>query len=123
MKNKAGLRAAAELLQYFANFLHIHKLYTFTGICKGEIIKDRKGNAGFGYDPVFQAKGYNQTFAEITLEEIIQKARDINEDDYTELLPFYDYDLSITAKESIDSIIKYLNLSSPPMHFFITTVG
>ncbi len=44
-------------------------------------------------------------YAEIGIDEIIQKARDLNEDDYTELLPFYDYDLSITAKESIDSII------------------
>jgi hypothetical protein len=45
----------------------------------------------------------------ISLEEIIQKARDLHEDDYTELLPFYDYDLSITAKESIDSIIYRCN--------------
>ena len=44
-------------------------------------------------------------YAEIGTDEIIQKARDLHEDDYTELLPFYDYDLSITAKESIDSII------------------
>ena len=44
-------------------------------------------------------------YAEIGLDEIIQKARDLHEDDFTELLPFYDYDLSITAKESIDSII------------------
>jgi hypothetical protein len=47
--------------------------------------------------------------AAISLEEIIQKARDLHEDDYTELLPFYDYDLSITAKESIDSIIYRCN--------------
>jgi hypothetical protein len=44
-------------------------------------------------------------YAEIGLDEIIQKARDLHEDDFTELLPFYDYDLSLTAKESIDSII------------------
>jgi hypothetical protein len=47
--------------------------------------------------------------AAISLEEIIQKARNLHEDDYTELLPFYDYDLSITAKESIDSIIYRCN--------------
>ncbi len=44
-------------------------------------------------------------YAEIGLDEIIQKARDLHEDDFTELLPFYDYDLSLTSKESIDSII------------------
>ena len=48
-------------------------------------------------------------YAEIGIDEIIQKARDLHEDDYTELLPFYDYDLSITAKESIDSIIYRCN--------------
>jgi hypothetical protein len=53
---------------------------------------------------------FNYLFnADITLEEIIQKARSIHEDDYTDLLPFYDYDLSITAKESIDSIIYRCN--------------
>jgi len=53
---------------------------------------------------------FNYLFnAEITLDEIIQKARDVHEDDYTELLPFYDYDLSNTAKESIDSIIYRCN--------------
>jgi hypothetical protein len=53
---------------------------------------------------------FNYLFhAEITLEEIIQKAKDIHEDDFTELLPFYDYDLSVTAKESIDSIIYRCN--------------
>ena len=53
---------------------------------------------------------FNYLFhAAITLDEIIQKARDLNEDDYTELLPFYDYDLNNTAKESIDSIIYRCN--------------
>ena len=53
---------------------------------------------------------FNYLFhAEISFNEIIQKARAQNEDDYTELLPFYDYDLSITAKESIDSIIYRCN--------------
>ena len=53
---------------------------------------------------------FNYLFnAEITLDEIIQKARAIHEDDYTDLLSFYDYDLSITAKESIDSIIYRCN--------------
>ena len=53
---------------------------------------------------------FNYLFhAEVSLEEIIQKARDLHEDDYTELLPFYDYDLSITSKESIDSIIYRCN--------------
>lgn len=45
------------------------QLHTFTGICKGDITTEKKGQGGFGYDPVFQPEGYTQTFAEITLEE------------------------------------------------------
>ncbi|MCB0775692.1 MAG: RdgB/HAM1 family non-canonical purine NTP pyrophosphatase [Chitinophagaceae bacterium] len=41
----------------------------FEGICEGHIILERKGNGGFGYDPVFQPKGYSTTFAEMSLEE------------------------------------------------------
>lgn len=50
--------------------LHIDgELKTFTGICKGEITKEKHGDDGFGYDPIFKAEGYSKTFAEISLEE------------------------------------------------------
>ncbi len=50
--------------------LHLNnKLKTFTGLCKGEITKTKQGDQGFGYDPIFKAEGYDQTFAEISLEE------------------------------------------------------
>lgn len=41
----------------------------FEGEVKGEIIAERRGQKGFGYDPVFLPEGYSQTFAEMTLEE------------------------------------------------------
>lgn len=37
----------------------------FEGIVKGEIIREKKGKSGFGYDPVFQPEGYHETFAEL----------------------------------------------------------
>lgn len=41
------------------------KEYTFDGICEGEITLDKRGEKGFGYDPVFQPTGYEKTFAEL----------------------------------------------------------
>lgn len=39
--------------------------YTFEGVCEGNILSQPKGDKGFGYDPVFKPKGYDQTFAEL----------------------------------------------------------
>lgn len=41
------------------------KEHLFEGIVKGEIITNRKGTSGFGYDPIFVPEGYTQTFAEM----------------------------------------------------------
>lgn len=41
----------------------------FEGICQGHIIKEKKGAAGFGYDPVFVPDGSTKTFAEMSLKE------------------------------------------------------
>ena len=41
----------------------------FEGICKGHIIKEERGENGFGYDSIFQAEGYDKTFAEMTNDE------------------------------------------------------
>ena len=35
------------------------------GTCEGTILEEPRGTNGFGYDPVFQPKGYEKTFAEI----------------------------------------------------------
>ena len=41
----------------------------FSGICEGDITIRPSGNAGFGYDPIFQPKGFTKTFAEMTASE------------------------------------------------------
>ncbi|TQI70951.1 XTP/dITP diphosphohydrolase [Gramella sp. Hel_I_59] len=41
----------------------------FTGICEGSITREERGVNGFGYDPIFQPKGFDKTFAEMNLEE------------------------------------------------------
>ena len=41
----------------------------FEGAIEGQIIKERKGEKGFGYDPIFIPNGYDKTFAEMSAEE------------------------------------------------------
>jgi XTP/dITP diphosphohydrolase len=36
---------------------------------EGEIIQNKRGGSGFGYDPIFQPKGLKETFAEMNLED------------------------------------------------------
>ncbi|HSD13672.1 MAG TPA: non-canonical purine NTP diphosphatase [Flavobacterium sp.] len=43
--------------------------HLFTGIINGEITKAPIGSNGFGYDPIFIAEGFSDTFAQISLEE------------------------------------------------------
>ena len=40
----------------------------FEGIVNGSIIREKRGTEGFGYDPIFQPDGYDQTFAELGME-------------------------------------------------------
>jgi len=40
----------------------------FEGVVKGKIVEPPRGNGGFGYDPIFEPKGFDQTFAEMTPE-------------------------------------------------------
>jgi XTP/dITP diphosphohydrolase len=41
----------------------------FEGKVEGSIIKEKRGNEGFGYDPVFVPEGSKRTFAEMPLDE------------------------------------------------------
>lgn len=45
------------------------KQQLFKGIVRGQITLEKLGNQGFGYDPIFKPEGYNQTFAQLSLEE------------------------------------------------------
>jgi XTP/dITP diphosphohydrolase len=45
------------------------KQYQFEGVCKGEILTQKHGGHGFGYDPIFKPEGFDNSFAEMSLEE------------------------------------------------------
>ena len=69
------LREMMDLSERSARFRTVIALiidgseYLFEGTVEGEIIRERRGSGGFGYDPVFLASGYDLTFAEIPLSE------------------------------------------------------
>lgn len=59
---KARFRAVISLLIGGEEIL-------FEGICEGVIIEERRGNKGFGYDPVFIPAGAGKTFGEMSMDE------------------------------------------------------
>lgn len=45
------------------------KEYLFEGVVEGDILREKRGSSGFGYDPVFRPSGYKKTFAEMSLDQ------------------------------------------------------
>ena len=43
--------------------------HLFEGVCEGEILSERHGTEGFGYDPVFRPTGFDRSFAQMSAEE------------------------------------------------------
>ncbi len=59
---KARFRTVISLLQNGQEYL-------FEGICPGKIIEEKRGQNGFGYDPVFVPDETNLTFAEMNMDQ------------------------------------------------------
>jgi len=62
----AGMRQAQ--FRCVATFFSDGGLNVAEGICSGRIIETPRGTGGFGYDPIFVPDGYDNTFAELSLE-------------------------------------------------------
>lgn len=58
----------AHFATVIALYIH-HKVHIFDGKIDGTILHEKRGNAGFGYDPIFLPDGSEKTFAEMSTEE------------------------------------------------------
>lgn len=75
---KARFRTVIALIQKVGGLDCVQRIKLFEGIVNGQIIRERRGGEGFGYDPIFLPDGYDQTFAELGMEvknEISHRAR------------------------------------------------
>lgn len=60
---KAQFRTAVSLIEVTG------AEYLFEGIVRGEILEERQGSDGFGYDPIFRADGESVSFAQMSLSD------------------------------------------------------
>jgi XTP/dITP diphosphohydrolase len=69
LKNLEGQSDRSARFRTIICLLLNEKEYYFEGICEGRILEGKKGEKGFGYDPVFQPEGADKSFAEMNMEE------------------------------------------------------
>jgi XTP/dITP diphosphohydrolase len=69
LKNLEGLENRSARFRTVISLRWKGQRFLFEGICTGQIQMQRRGEKGFGYDPIFVPDGALKTFAEMTLEE------------------------------------------------------
>jgi XTP/dITP diphosphohydrolase len=69
LKNLVGVTNKSARFRTVITLMGLHGTHTFEGIVRGTILSEKKGEFGFGYDPVFQPLGYSKTLAEMDMDE------------------------------------------------------
>lgn len=69
LKNAKESERSARFVCVIAVASPTMKPFTVRGTCEGVIAQERKGNNGFGYDPVFFVPSENKMMAELSAEE------------------------------------------------------
>ncbi|MGM0943756.1 MAG: non-canonical purine NTP diphosphatase [Bacteroidota bacterium] len=69
LENLKGIKSREARFRTVIALILEGKEYQFEGIAEGEILEERVGEKGFGYDPVFRPLGYDRTFAELSMVE------------------------------------------------------
>jgi len=66
LKDKESRKAQFKTV---ATYIDANTTHTSKGIVLGEITTEKKGDGGFGYDPIFQPAGFKEVFAEMTMAQ------------------------------------------------------
>jgi XTP/dITP diphosphohydrolase len=69
LKEMNGLKDRRALFRTSITLILNGSLNQFEGTVKGEILTERRGSKGFGYDPVFMPSAYKLSFAELDMNE------------------------------------------------------
>jgi XTP/dITP diphosphohydrolase len=69
LKNLEGIEERNARFRTVITLVSSKGTKQFEGKVEGYILKNKKGNRGFGYDPIFIPKGHTRTFAELTMDE------------------------------------------------------
>jgi XTP/dITP diphosphohydrolase len=69
LKKMAGVSNRKAFFKTVISLYYNGNEYQFSGIVEGIILTERKGTAGFGYDPIFLPDGFQKTYAELSAEE------------------------------------------------------
>ena len=65
LHNLTGERDRSAQFRTVVALLIGEESHMFEGVVRGTIIEERRGEGGFGYDPIFVPEGYDLTFAEL----------------------------------------------------------
>jgi len=69
LQNLQNLNDRSAQFKTVITFIENSDVHQFEGIAEGMIIDEKRGNNGFGYDPVFVTNGKKITFAEMDKNE------------------------------------------------------
>ncbi|HEY5510044.1 MAG TPA: non-canonical purine NTP diphosphatase [Prolixibacteraceae bacterium] len=65
LQKMAGITERKACFRCVISLIIKGKEYKFEGRVDGEILHERSGSSGFGYDPIFRPENYQQSFAEM----------------------------------------------------------
>jgi XTP/dITP diphosphohydrolase len=69
LKNMDGVTERSAQFITVITLMTEKGVWQFDGVLKGKIITERRGEGGFGYDPVFLPDDHARTLAEMSMEE------------------------------------------------------